>query len=83
MKPYETHKLTDYPDVGDIRAEGRKSSVGRIVIVKGKAARPWKQRNELIYRGYSKPNSKKAMRRNMKRADKAKAMKRAMLDELA
>jgi hypothetical protein len=30
MRAYETHRFTQYPDVGDILSEGRKSSVGRL-----------------------------------------------------
>jgi len=30
MRPYSNIRLTEAPDVGDIRSEGRKSSVGRL-----------------------------------------------------
>ena len=60
MKPYANRRLTSNPDVGDIRTEGRKSSVGRL---------PGKER------GYNKPAKKKTTRRNLKRADKAKTQK--------
>ena len=30
MKPYQNKKLEQSPDVGDIREEGRKSSVGKL-----------------------------------------------------
>ncbi len=80
MKPYQTRKLSEWADVGDIRSEGRKSSVGRVAIVNGKAARPWSEKNELEYRGYSKSASKKAARRNIKRSDKAKVMRQIKKD---
>ena len=54
MKPYTTIKLTENPDVGDIREQGRKSSVGKL-------------KNG---RGYSAGPSKKTTRRNLKRADR-------------
>lgn len=76
MKPYVTRKLTEGPDVADIRTEGRKSAVGRVAIINGKPNRFWRERNPNgDYRGYSKPAAKATMRRNMKRSDKAKVMK--------
>jgi hypothetical protein len=30
MKPYRTIKLIEFPDIADIQAQGRKSSVGRL-----------------------------------------------------
>lgn len=58
MRAYRTIKLTEYPDVGDIRREGRHSSVGRV-------------RGE---RGYVRSNAKRVARRNLKRRDKARSM---------
>lgn len=76
MKPYTTKRLTDSPDVADIRTEGRKSAVGRVAIINGKPSRFWRERNQNgDYRGYNKPAAKATMRRNMKRADKAKVNK--------
>jgi len=66
MKPYANRRLTSNPDVGDIQAEGRKSSVGRL---------PGKKR------GYNKPDSKAKTRRNLKRADKAKTNRRLIRED--
>lgn len=59
MRPYQTHKLEEFPDCGDIQAEGRKSSVGRL---RGKGG----------YRASINAKSKRASRRYLKRADKAR-----------
>jgi hypothetical protein len=56
MKPYINHKIEEWPDVADIHAEARKTSVG---------GRPG--------HGYIRNKKNKSIiRRNMKRADKAK-----------
>lgn len=60
MHPYATKKLTECPDVGDIKAEGRRSSVGKFSGKSGKC------------RGYVKSKSKAVIRRHLKRADKAR-----------
>jgi len=72
MKPYQTKKLTEGPDVGDIRSEGRKSIVGVAFIRNGKADRPWRRNRFGDYRGLNKPHAKAVVRRNMKRSDKNK-----------
>lgn len=59
MRPYQYKKLTEAPDVGDIREEGRASHVGK--LKRG--------------RGYVSSSTKKTVRRYLKRADKAKALK--------
>jgi hypothetical protein len=59
MKPYRTIRLTEQPDVADIQAEGRKSSVGRFAE-KGGDFKPY-TRNA---------SARKAVRRALKKADK-------------
>lgn len=54
MRPYHSIKLTEFPDVGDIRAEGRHSRVGRL--------------DDKSY--IRDPRRKAAVRRSLKRADK-------------
>lgn len=57
MRAYETKRFTEWPDVGDIRCEARKSITGRL------------KRDH----GYMKnKEAKAATRRSMKRSDKAK-----------
>jgi hypothetical protein len=63
MKPYQTKKLEQFPDCGDIRDEGRKSVVGRLRGPGGD------------YRASINSKSKRATRRALKRADKAKAFR--------
>jgi hypothetical protein len=63
MKPYQTRKLIEGPDVADIQAEGRHSSVGRL---------PGKSGD---YRPYCRGANRKTIRRQLKRADKSKAMR--------
>ena len=60
MRPYQTRKLEEFPDCGDIRAEGRKSAVGRL---RGKGG---------YYRASINAKSKRETRRYLKRADKAR-----------
>jgi hypothetical protein len=60
MRPYQTRKLEEFPDCGDIAEEGRKSSVGRL---RGKGG---------YYRASINAKSKRASRRYLKRADKAR-----------
>lgn len=74
MKPYQTKRLTEGPDVADIRTEGRKSIVGVAFIRNGKPVRPWRRNPNGDYRGYNKPHAKAVTRRNMKRSDKNKVM---------
>jgi hypothetical protein len=54
MRPYRNIKLTEYPDVGDIRSEGRRSAIGRIHSD----------------RGYCRPVAKAVVRRALKKADR-------------
>ena len=63
MRPYRTTRLTEGPDVGDIKREGRKSSVG--FSING-------TRIVRHTRGYSQAKQKKKVRRAMKRADRAR-----------
>jgi hypothetical protein len=59
VKPYQSIKLTEQPDVADIKSEGRRSHVGK--LKRGKR--------------YCSGNSKWAARRRLKRLDKAVAEK--------
>jgi len=59
MRAYQTIKFIEFPDVVDIRSEGRASHVGR--IKRG--------------RGYNRPRSKAASRRYLKRADRARVVR--------
>lgn len=63
MKPYEHKKLIEFPDVYDIRHEGRHSAVGKFPGKYGE------------YRPYCRGSKKRAIRRSLKRADKAQAEK--------
>lgn len=69
MKPYKTIKLIDSPDVADIQADGRKSSVGNL---RGKGG---------DYRGIQKSRKKRASRRYLKRSDKARVDRQLQNDE--
>lgn len=61
MHPYEHKKLEEYPDVADIQEEARRSRVGRLPTKSGQ------------YKSYTRNSrSKRAVRRSLKRADKAK-----------
>jgi hypothetical protein len=62
MKPYQTIKLIEYPDIADIKSDGRKSSVGRVDDGRD-------------YHGYCRSKHKKISRRHMKRSDKARSRK--------
>lgn len=70
MKPYKTIKLVEYPDVVDIKNEGRKSSIGRVFIIQGKATRPWRRNNGSAYRGYARSAEKRKTRRLLKKRDR-------------
>lgn len=61
MKPYQNKRLEGWPDVGDIHAEGRKSSCGNL---QGKSGE--------IRSIHKSSEKKRAARRNLKRSDKAK-----------
>lgn len=65
MKPYQNRKLTEYPDVADITSEGRASHIGK--LKRG--------------RGYCSSKGKKAARRNLKRADRAKSLRQELAKE--
>jgi hypothetical protein len=87
MKAYRNIRLTECPDVGDIQFEGRKSSVGRIPrgeadypryknnVVQYADGTPGIDLNagKIVHndRGYCRPKCKKAVRRYLKRKDKA------------
>lgn len=60
MRPYKYRKFEEWPDVGDIKSDGRSSHVGTCSGPGGKA------------RGYNAPAAKAKTRRHLKRADKAK-----------
>ena len=87
MKAYRTIKFFEEPDLGDIRSQGRKSSIGRIkrgetfVVFPSGIVRDREgnfkgitkvKRNE---RGYCKPHAKAVVRRALKRADRARTAK--------
>lgn len=64
MRPYETFKLTEQPDIADIRREARHSRVGR------------NQEPSGDYKPYLRnSDTKKKVRRTLKRRDKARAIK--------
>lgn len=66
MKPYQTFKLTEGPDVADIKAEGRATHVGRV---------------DNSERGYiRRANVKRATRRHLKRSDRMRAERELHLD---
>jgi hypothetical protein len=87
MRAYKFLRLTNFPSVNDIIAEGRKSIVGR--IPRGEADCPRYKNNVVQYadgtpgidlnegkivhndRGYCRPLHKKAVRRYLKRRDRA------------
>jgi len=61
MRPYKHIRLEEWPDMGDIRAEGRKSCCSHLPGKNGEC------------RSHARNSaSKKATRRSLKRADKAK-----------
>jgi hypothetical protein len=87
MKAYRNIRLTECPDIGDILSEGRKSSVGRIPrgeqdaprykdsVVRYADGTPGIDLNadKIVHndRGYCRPKHKKAIRRYLKRKNKA------------
>lgn len=61
MKAYKTIRFTEAPDIGDIKEEGRASHVGKLAGRSGE------------YRPYTRSASaRRATRRTLKRADKAR-----------
>lgn len=79
MRAYKNIKFVEFPDVADIQCDGRKSSTGRlrpgdlevryrdnIVCEENKIVKV--TRNQ---RGYCSPRNKKAVRRYLKRKDRA------------
>jgi hypothetical protein len=66
MKPYETIRLTECPDVGDIQSEGRASHVGKLREIGGD------------FKPYLRTPKRKATRRGLKRADKARSLRDLM-----
>lgn len=88
MKPYQTIKFVEYPDVADIQQDGRKSSVGRLKVgeeyyvypnglvsdAAGKFYGILKTKRNV--RGYLKPKAKRSIRRYLKRVDKRNINKR-------
>lgn len=65
MQPYANRRLTESPDVADIRCEGRATHVGRAGSQHGYIR---------------KSATKAATRRHLKRADRAKALKNAIAE---
>jgi hypothetical protein len=69
MHPYETIKLTERPNVADVKDEGRKSSVGKLPSRSGE------------FKPYTRnPRRRRAVRRSLKRADRARALKDALAE---
>lgn len=62
MRPYRTIKLTEMPDIHDLKVEARKSSIGRL------------DDDESTYNRRSK--LKRQLRRQMKRRDKQRERER-------
>jgi hypothetical protein len=61
MRPYTTFRFSNFPDVGDIKAEGRKSSAGQLPGKSGE------------YHSLTRnPNRRRQVRRTLKRSDKAR-----------
>ena len=61
MKPYETIRLGHAPDIADIQSQARASHVGRLTERAG------------VFKPYiRKSKVRKAVRRNLKRADRAR-----------
>ena len=87
MQAYNNIKFYEFPDVGDIKEQGRRSRVGRIPrgegacprykdhIVSYADGRPGVNLNEgkIVHndRGYCRPKHKAAVRRYLKRKDRA------------
>jgi hypothetical protein len=75
MRAYRNIKFINGPDVRDIQSQGRKSVTGR--IVRGESYNYYDRRfNEIPKvchndRGYCAPKSKAAVRRSLKRIDRA------------
>jgi hypothetical protein len=70
MRPYENYRFVDGPDVGDIKAEGRASHVGRLPERCG------------VYKSYiRKATNRKAVRRYLKRSDKAQTTRRLAMED--
>lgn len=88
MRAYQTIRFIEGPDCGDIGAQGRKSSVGK--LRRGTAYTHWTTSvvefadgtsgphvDKVCHndRGYNKPTPKAQTRRHMKRSDRAKSLK--------
>lgn len=63
MKAYETIKFEEFPDVADIQADGRKSSIGKFPSKNGE------------YKPYIRSSNKKKVRRYLKHKDKMRMKK--------
>lgn len=64
MKPYATIRLTEFPDVADIKGEGRASHIGRFAEPGGD------------YKNYTrKAHIRRATRRYLKRVDRRKQIR--------
>ena len=79
MRPYNNIKLTECPDIYDIQSEGRRSRVGRLprgaeyIRYRGNVCKD----ENIIHcrvnndRGYCRPAHKRAVRRYLKRVNRA------------
>ena len=83
MRAYRNIKFTEGPDIADVKSEGRRTRVGRIPrgetftkyvdgIVAYADGTPGRTVTKVVRndRGYCKPASKAAVRRQLKRADR-------------
>lgn len=81
MRPYQFRRLIAGPDVADIKADGRKTIVGKALYnhTDGVVERTWRTRNPRgDIRGYNKAAKKAKTRRYLKRQDKARARREWM-----
>lgn len=67
MHPYSTIRLTEFPDVGDMRREARASRVGML------------SRHTVNHRS----RVKRSLRRTIKRSDRARDLRARLADEAA
>jgi hypothetical protein len=83
MRAYQTIRFTEAPDISDIQSEGRASHVGR--LRRGEVSRRWvgnivseETRREKVVRsdrGYLRSAKKAAIRRSLKRTDRARSLR--------
>jgi len=70
MRPYLSIRLTQWPDMADLKAEGRKAAAGNL-----------RGRNGRDIRGlFRHPRVKRAVRRTLKRIDRRRVQAQAVED---